>query len=142
MISCMSHQCSSVNRCLSISCSVSGHRPGCWGCRGMFYSLCSHRFQVTTLTTRVFTGRSTFPPPLPSSFLPKAGFLCSCKHSNSSMLFKIVFFFFLTYCVLDPQAVNGVVWQGERVLGSPVGGVIRAHLEPPWSLWNRGSDDC
>lgn len=35
-------------------------------------------------------GRSTFPPPLPSSFLPsflpKAGFLCASKHSNSSLL--------------------------------------------------------
>ena len=109
MISCMSYQCSSVNRCLSISCSVSGHRPGCWGCRGMFYSLCSHRFQVTTLTTRVFTGRSTFPPPLPSSFLPKAGFLCSCKHSNSSMLFKIVFFFFFNILCTGP---SGCEWCG------------------------------
>lgn len=26
---------------------------------------------------------------------------------------------FLTHCELDPQAVNGVVWQVELVLGSP-----------------------
>lgn len=31
-------------------------------------------------------GKSTFPPPLSSSFLSKAGFLCASKHSNSSLL--------------------------------------------------------
>ena len=38
--------------------------------------------------------------------------------------------------------MNGVVWQVEWVLGLPGDGITWAHLEPPWSLGNRGSDDC
>ena len=108
MISCMSHQCSSVNRCLSISCSVSEHHPGCWGCRGMFYSLCSHRFQVTTLTTRVFTMGG--PPsllsfPLPS--FPKQDF-CVPVSIPIQVCFSKLWVFFNTLCT----GPSGCEWCG------------------------------
>lgn len=85
---------------------MSGHRPGCWGCRGMVYSLSwvAHRFQVTTLTTRVFTvggPPSLLPSPLPSFLLsfPKQDFCVPVSIPIQVCFKKCLFVFFFKHIV-------------------------------------------
>lgn len=95
---------------------MSGHRPGCWGCRGMVYSLSwvAHRFQVTTLTTRVFTvggPPSLLPSPLPSFLLsfPKQDFCVPVSIPIQVCFKKCLFVFFLNTLWAGP---SGCEWCG------------------------------